>query len=75
MSNPKTVLHNKFEGIKKGNWRLKLKGYLCFTAYTKIISKPIINLNVKGKRIKFLGEYKYKGEYLHDPKREGFLRS
>lgn len=52
MSDPKTVLHNKFEGIKKGNLSLKLKGYLCFTAYTKIITRPIINLNVKGKNNK-----------------------
>lgn len=71
MSNPKTVLHNKFEGIKKENLRLKLKGYLCFTAYIKIISRPIIDLNVKGKIIKFLGDNK--GEYLHDLKREGFF--
>lgn len=74
MSDPKTVfLHNKFEGIKKGNLSLKLKGYLCFTAYTKTISRPIINLNVKGKIIKFLGDHK--GDYLRDLKREGFLRS
>lgn len=66
------LLHSKFEGIKKGNLRLKLKGYLCFTAYIKIISRLIIDLNVKGKIIKFLGDDK--GEYLHDLKREGFLK-
>ena len=72
MSNPKAVLHSKSEGVKKGNLRLKLKGHPCFTAYIKIISRLIIGLNVKGKIIKFLGGNK--GEYLHDLKREGFLK-
>lgn len=69
MSNPKAVLHNKPEGVKKEN--LKLKGHSYFTVYTKIISTWIIDLNVNGKIIKFLGDNR--GEYIYDIKKEDFL--
>ena len=71
MSNPKAVLHNKSEGVKKGTLRLKLMGQPWFTAYIKILSRFIIELNVKGKIIKCLGGNR---EFLDDLKRQRFLK-
>ena len=71
MSNPKAVLCNKSEGVKKETLRLKLMGQPWFTAYIKILSRLIIELNVKGKIIKCLGGNR---EYLYDLKRERFLK-
>lgn len=65
-------MYNKSRRSQEDAFKTKTKGTPLLHSIHKIIVRWIIDLNVKGKIIKFLGDNK--GEYLWDLKRKGFLK-